>query len=60
MYVVFFLLSSNFMFYLINALVYVNIDQGIHKVKFKVSRNEKPKNYMGFHIHKIWQLLKHF
>ena len=41
MYVVFFLLSSNFMFYLINALVYVNIDQGIHKVKFKVSRNEK-------------------
>ena len=35
------------------------LDQGINKVKFKMARNEKPKNYMGFHIHKIWQILKH-
>ena len=28
-------------FYLVNALVYVNIDQGIHKGKSKVARNEK-------------------
>ena len=31
-----------------NALVYVNIDQGIYKVKLKVALNEKRKNYMGF------------
>ena len=30
-----------------NALVYVNIDQGIHKVKFKVALNEKRKNLHG-------------
>ena len=26
----------------------------------KVTQNEKRKNYMGFHIPKIWQILKHF
>ena len=31
-----------------NALVYVDIDQGIHKVKMKVARNEKRKNLLGF------------
>ena len=31
-----------------NALVYVNIDQGIHKVKLKVARNEKRKTLRGF------------
>ena len=31
-----------------NALVYVNIDQGIHKVKLKVARNEKRKKLRGF------------
>ena len=35
-------------FYLMNALVYVNIDQGIHKVKYKVARNEKQKKLHGF------------
>ena len=32
-----------------NALVYVNIDQGIHKLKLTVARNEKQKkNFFGF------------
>ena len=31
-----------------NALVYVNIDQGIHKEKSKVARNEKRKKLRGF------------
>ena len=31
-----------------NAPVYVNIGQGIHKVKMKVAWNEKRKNYLGF------------
>ena len=31
-----------------NALVYVNIDRGIQKVKLKVTLNEKQKNYVGF------------
>ena len=31
-----------------NAPVYVNIDQGIHKVKLKVARNEKRKKLHGF------------
>ena len=31
-----------------NALVYVNIDQGIHKVKLKVARNEKRKKLRVF------------
>ena len=31
-----------------NALVYVNIDQGIHKGKLKVARNEKQKKLRGF------------
>ena len=39
----------NFHFSLMNVLVYVNIDQGIHKGKMKVAWNEKQKkNYMGF------------
>ena len=44
-----FLILCDFTFSLTNALVYVNIDQGIHKGKMKVARNEKQKkNYMGF------------
>ena len=35
-------------FYLMNALVYVDIDQGIYKVKFKVARNEIWKKLQGF------------
>ena len=31
-----------------NALVYVDIVQGIYKVKFKVALNEKRKKYYGF------------
>ena len=31
-----------------NALVYVDIDQGIQKVKLKVARNEKQKKLHGF------------
>ena len=35
-------------FFPFNALVYVDIDQGIHKVKMKVARNEKQKKILGF------------
>ena len=35
-----------------NALVYVNIDQGIHKGKMKVARNEKRKKLLGFSFYK--------
>ena len=31
-----------------NALIYVNIDQGIHKVKLKNAPNEKQKKLRGF------------
>ena len=31
-----------------NALVYVDIDQGIHKGKLKVALNEKRKKLRGF------------
>ena len=31
-----------------NAPVYVDIDQGIHKGKLKVARNEKRKKLYGF------------
>ena len=30
-----------------NALVYVNIDQGIYKLKLKVAQNEKRKKLLG-------------
>ena len=39
--VILFFISSNFEFYLTNSLFYIGIDQGIHKVKLKVARNEK-------------------
>ena len=35
------------------ALVYVNIDQVIHKEKIKLHEMKNEKNYMGFLIHKI-------
>ena len=38
-----FFIQSNFHFPLMNALVYVDIDQGIHKGKTKVAINEKRK-----------------
>ena len=31
-----------------NALVYVDIDKGIHKGKMKVARNEKREKLLGF------------
>ena len=43
-----FFISSNFHFYRMNALVYVDIDQGIHKGKMKVAQNEKRKKLLGF------------
>ena len=39
---------SNFQFPLMNARVYVDIDQGIHKGKIKVALNEKRKKLPGF------------
>ena len=35
-----------------NVLVYVDIDQGIHKGKSKVARNEKQKKLRGFSYYK--------
>ena len=43
-----FFISNNFNFYLMYVLIYVDIDYGIHKVKLKVTWNEKQKNYLGF------------
>ena len=43
-----FFIWSNFHFSLMNALVYVDIDQGIHKGKIKVALNEKRKKLHGF------------
>ena len=31
-----------------NALVYLNIDQGVHEGKSRVAPNEKRKNLLGF------------
>ena len=31
-----------------NALAYVDIDQGIHKGKVKLLKMKKEKNYLGF------------
>ena len=35
--------GATFTFPLMNALIYVNIDQGIHEGKSKVAQNEKRK-----------------
>ena len=44
----------------LDVLIYLDIDQGIHCNKSKVAQNEKrKKNYLGFHIPKIWQILKY-
>ena len=43
-----FFISSNFEFSLMNALVYVDIDRGIHKGKLKNALNEKRKKLRGF------------
>ena len=51
--VFFFFHFEQLSFFPYECLVYVDIDQGIHKGKSKVARNEKRKNYMGFLIHKI-------
>ena len=48
-----FFISSNFTFSLMNALVYVNIGQGIHKGKSKVTWNEKRKKLLGFSFYII-------
>ena len=39
---------ATFIFSLMNALVYVDIDQGIYKGKIKVALNEKRKKLCGF------------
>ena len=39
---------ATFIFPFMNALGYVDIDQGIHKVKVKVAQNEKWKKLLGF------------
>ena len=39
-------------------LVYVNIDQGIHKVKLKVAQNEKGKKIPWVFLH-MWHKVKH-
>ena len=55
-----FSLHATLLFTFMNALVYVDISQGIHKVKSKVAHNKRnEKNYMGF-THNIWQILKRF
>ena len=41
-------LDNYFHFFLMNALVYVAIDQGFHKGKMKVTRNVKRKKLPGF------------
>ena len=46
----FFFISGNFLFYLINALFYVDKDQGIHNVKLKVAQNEKRKKLSVFSL----------
>ena len=43
-----FFISCNFQFYLMNSMVYVDIDQGIHRWKMKVAWNEKGKKLLGF------------
>ena len=50
---------SFFIFPFMNALVYVDIGQGIHKVKMKVAWNEKQKKILGFSFY-INIGLKHF
>ena len=45
-----FFILSDFHFYLMNALVYVDIDQSIHKVKRKVAQNEKKLLGFSFYI----------
>ena len=48
--------------YLINALVYLDIDQGIHKVKLKVAWNEKWKKttwvFFFYKYGKFWRVLE--
>ena len=44
----FFIAFSNFEFYLINALVCVDMDQGIHKVELKVAENEKGLHMVSY------------
>ena len=43
-----------------NALVYLDIHQGIHKVKLKVALNEKQKKLHGFSFSINMAILKHF
>ena len=50
-------------FYLMNALVYVDIHQGIHIVKCKVARNTKKTTWVFLYIkyRKFWSVsLEHF
>ena len=37
-----------------------DIDQAFIREKNKVVRNERRKNYIGFHILKLWQILMRF
>ena len=56
----FFRFSFRATFSLTDALAYVDIDQGIHSGETNLNEMKNEKNYMGFHIPKIWQILKHF
>ena len=49
-----------FRFVIVDALLYVNIDQGIHYNKSNVSRNENQKPKKGFLIQKFGKNLKSF
>ena len=40
--------ASKFAIFYVSEKVYVDIDQGIHKVKYKVARNEKRKKITWF------------
>ena len=54
-------ISCYLFFPLMNALIYVNINQGIHQwKKNKVAPNEKQKKQLQVFIYKIWQILKGF
>ena len=60
-----FFILCDFTFSLTNVLVYVNIDQGIHKWKSKVAQNEKGKkkifglSYTNFEVFRYRTYVEH-
>ena len=59
-----FFISSNFNFYLMNALVYVDIDQGIHKGKNESCLKWKTKKttwvFFLYEYRKFWSISSEF